>query len=517
MANIYICCDGTWQSEDREQDGVPILSNVRKLFNAVDTADSNGDKQKSYYHPGVGTEGGPLKQALGGGTGLGLRDNVKSAYKWLATKYDPGDRIYLFGYSRGAYTVRSLCGMIAACGLIDLRGFDVDHDKLWERVDTLFNKYRRKNFKKKLLADSDFHHTQQGEDPAGKTPIHFLGVWDTVGALGIPDHLGILNILDRPNIYAFHDTELSSIVKHARHAIAIDEMRESFTPTLWSKIHDGTDAKEMWFAGVHGDIGGGYSEPDSGLANTALKWMIDESAASGLQFKTTMVDRIDDNAHGTRHDSVSGVFKALRTRPRNVPGIHDENNVSLFHSSVFARRNDPPITDPEYFPSRSLAVGEKDAWTVFARPHWNSTGLHVKSGERYAITAHGQWLDGTIETGARGTRDGHFQFGEIFQLFSSGVGQVERLFKAVSGNDQADFWYTKREEKFPWFALIGVISNGQGTDNDGNPNQHQTFLIGESVTLDPTADGYLYCFANDAWHTYHNNKGSVTMTIERII
>ena len=110
MANICVFCDGTWQTDEDEENGVLTVSNVAKMRNTLALGDAGGEAQKRYYHPGVGTGGGRLSRLIGGGFGVGLQDNVKSAYKWLSVTYEPGDRIHLFGFSRGAFTVRTLAG-----------------------------------------------------------------------------------------------------------------------------------------------------------------------------------------------------------------------------------------------------------------------------------------------------------------------------------------------------------------------------------------------------------------------
>ena len=132
------------------------------------------------------------------GWGVGLGDNVKSAYKWLSVNYQPNDKIFLFGFSRGAFTVRSLAGMIGACGLLDLSSPQLTEATLWRQVDKVFANYRRKKPDPSKLKGMDFHNAGSDKIGAGKTPIHFLGVWDTVGALGIPDEVAFLNLLDDP-------------------------------------------------------------------------------------------------------------------------------------------------------------------------------------------------------------------------------------------------------------------------------------------------------------------------------
>src|SRR6185295_3142736 len=117
MGNIVVCADGTWNTPDQKDGGLPAPTNVVKLANALADTDARGVAQKKYYHPGVGSDGSAFDRVLGGGVGKGLDQNIMSGYKWLATEYRPGDDIYLFGFSRGAFTVRSLAGMIGCCGL----------------------------------------------------------------------------------------------------------------------------------------------------------------------------------------------------------------------------------------------------------------------------------------------------------------------------------------------------------------------------------------------------------------
>lgn len=122
MRNLIVCADGTWNTPEQKEHDIPIPTNVVRLYNAVAKKSEGGIKQLKYYHPGVGTDGTWWEKLAGGTVGVGLSKNIRSAYKWLAANYQPGDRIYLFGFSRGAYTVRSLATMISVCGLLDLSG-----------------------------------------------------------------------------------------------------------------------------------------------------------------------------------------------------------------------------------------------------------------------------------------------------------------------------------------------------------------------------------------------------------
>lgn len=135
----------------------------------------------------------------------------------------------------------------------------------------------------------------------------------------------------------------------------------------------------------------------------------------------------------------------------------------------------------------------------------------------YKFTASGQWLDADIKCGPDGKSDNGFKIGRLLQMAGSALGAAETLFRNATGNQQADFWWTKRVEEFPWFALVGVIANGVGADVEGNPIPHTTFLIGNGATraVKAAEPGYLYCFANDAWQAYGNNSGSVALTVTR--
>ncbi|KZM50999.1 DUF2235 domain-containing protein [Labrenzia sp. OB1] len=514
MVNLVVCCDGTWATPDNMDEGIPAPTNVVKIHAAISAADASGGKQEKYYHAGVGTEGGWWKRLLGGGIGAGLDRNIKSAYKWLAGVYQPGDAVFLFGFSRGAYTVRSLAGMISACGLLDLSEEGLPDEIVWARVDEVFANYRRTEQNRRSLRHLAFHNTGPGLDGAGKTPVHFLGVWDTVGSLGIPDELALLNLFDDPAKHSFHDAELSDTVAFARHAIAMDEPRSTFSATLWTKFAARTDVRQIWFPGAHSDVGGGYAR--KGLPDGALKWMIEEAAACGLAFRPEAVAQIAPDPRDVLHDSVMGFYKKLKSRPRSVPCITDPDSGPAFHSSALERHGNPPLTQSVYWPTQRLNVGQKLTMDIFARDKWNATGLFLKAGEDYRFSASGQWVDATIKCGPEGTKDGDFQAGEVIHLAASAWGQVEKVFKALSGNPQTDFWLTRREGGMPWFSLVGVVANGISTDETGNAVPHESLLIGKGAQISPKGDGYLYAFANDAWQAYGNNRGSVKLTVERI-
>jgi uncharacterized protein (DUF2235 family) len=250
---IIFCADGTW---DKAQNA----TNVYKTFKAVSvTAD-----QLPFYDDGVGSDGLPLDRLAGGAMGLGLFQKIKDGYTKIAHAYEQDDDLFLFGFSRGAYTARSLAGMIAICGL-PTGGFDQN------LVDQAFQAYRDKTNRAQILAGLARYGLYDAK-------IKMVGVWDTVGALGIPAAFGGIDAA----LFGFLDTSLHPDVQNAFHALAIDERRREFPATLWSSAPaPGQTLEQMWFAGVHCNVGGGY--PQSGLSDITLSWMVGKAKALGLQ------------------------------------------------------------------------------------------------------------------------------------------------------------------------------------------------------------------------------------------
>ena len=510
MRDLIVCCDGTWNTPEQMDQGVPVPTNVVRLYNSLAERTSTGREQLRYYHPGVGTEGGWVQRLKEGGIGDGLARNIQSAYRWLAGNWQPGDRIFLFGFSRGAYTVRSLAGMLGTCGLADLRG--CEEGVLWKRVETVFTQGYRKG---RPAADWGkewvFHEPVPGDR---RIPIELVGVWDTVGALGIPDDMALLNVFDDRNQYTFHDTRLGASIRHARHAIALDERRETFEPTLWEDANDGDRVIQLWFPGVHSDVGGGYAE--TGLSDGALSWMIEQARTLGLEFRPGMLKQIHPDPRGVLHDSATGVFSHLRSRPRSIPDLNGSAD-SLLHASVIDRREDPPISQAPYRPSRRLDAGQSIELTVWANERWNASELFLEAGVPLELTASGQWLDRKVACGPAGTSDGKFQVAELAHLGGALLGKLEGMFKSLSKNRQADFIATRRVEKQPWMCLLGMLLPAPDALGQAVGKEPELVVIKEGVRWTPSVSGYLYTFANDAWHFYGNNRGSVRLRITRSV
>jgi uncharacterized protein (DUF2235 family) len=255
--NIVLCCDGTG-NEFGDQN-----SNVIKLYKMLST-----EAQIAYYHPGVGTMGARnaftrigkwWTRVLGLAFGYGISDNVADAYQFLMRRFEPDDRIYVFGFSRGAYTARALCGMLHIVGLLS-----AGNEGLIP--------YAIRMVKKKKIdfgVAADFKKTFSRE-----CKPHFVGVWDTVSSVG-----WVYNAVRFPFTTATKNPDLQIV----RHAISIDERRAFFRQNLFGMPYGAQqEVKEVWFAGVHSDVGGSYPESESQLSKIALRWMVCEAELAGL-------------------------------------------------------------------------------------------------------------------------------------------------------------------------------------------------------------------------------------------
>ena len=314
MKNIAICCDGTGNEFGQNN------TNVVETYLALD----KDENQTTYYDPGVGTGGweyheerGQLRAMGDLATGYGLQKNVEDAYRFLAERYEEGDHVYLFGFSRGAFTVRSLAGMIFKCGLLR-----AGHDNLIAYASKIYNTEDNAG-----VAGSFMH-------AFGRCcPIHFIGVWDTVESL-------VMNASKR-----FHDATLNPDVRFGYHALAIDERREDFLPSPWDETRAvaGQTIEQVWFAGVHSDVGGWYD--DRGLSNISLHWMLGKASACGLRLAMPTEERLRPNPHGQAHRSDTGFW---RIRGRGERAIPDGARI---HRSVIARmRNAANGYRPENLP-----------------------------------------------------------------------------------------------------------------------------------------------------------------------
>lgn len=295
MKRIVICCDGTWKRLDER-----YPTNVVRIAQAVTPVGRDGVAQVVYHLDGVGSGRGTgrlargIDRALGGMFGQGLMATVEEAYRFLVFNHAPGDEIYLFGFSRGAYMARSLAGLIRNCGIL-ARGNAALIPKALTLYQTRTEKahpdsveacaFRARHGQPVWTSPTDaMWRTRLHGTPGARLDLRYLGIWDTVGALGVPRDFRLAPLLNRS--LRFHDTRLSKGVGAARHAVAIDERRRSFPPTLWDNL-DALNAEtgdsrylQRWFPGDHSSVGGGGEV--TALSHDALLWIAEGAAAVGL-------------------------------------------------------------------------------------------------------------------------------------------------------------------------------------------------------------------------------------------
>ena len=329
---IVICFDGTWNTpaerfvglqkmhawmdqlrgrgpDDMRQaleavDPGPdaVETNVCRFYRAVVRREAGPGTmgQVKWYDAGVGTNW--YDRVAGGAFGLGLSENIREGYRFLSEGYEPGDAIFVLGFSRGAYTARSLVGLIRNAGLLPPGATpDGPHG------DTMMQAYEIYRTRGDDV-DSERALAFRRNHGARMVSIDFLGVWDTVGALGIP--VESFEGFNR-SVFEFHDTELSGIVRNAFHAIAVDEHREPYAVTLWDpKKKLDQRMEQRWFVGAHCDVGGGY--PDRTLSDLTLAWMQARAVECGLDLHPEAVPAVTEaNALGTLTDSFANFLEGL--------------------------------------------------------------------------------------------------------------------------------------------------------------------------------------------------------------
>jgi Uncharacterized alpha/beta hydrolase domain (DUF2235) len=318
--NIILLSDGTGNSSAKLN-----KTNVWRTYEALDC--SNPQRQIVFYDNGVGTSAFLPKALLGGALGVGFAHNVRELYAHVCRNYSPGDRIHGFGFSRGAFTIRTLAGMITRIGILKRSAF-ASEAELKRKVNAVFRDYRRQ-------------HTENMQVPPltsllrglrtalSRTPVpqaaelhpghvEFLGLWDTVDAYGLP----IQEMTDGWDRLVWplslRTFDLSAKVEKAAHALCLDDERNTFHPLLWNEAEETTGRlKQVWFAGMHSDVGGGY--PDGTLSHVPLNWVLNEAPKQLLWHKSKLKDyQQSASALAPMHNSRSGIGAYYRLQPRKL-------------------------------------------------------------------------------------------------------------------------------------------------------------------------------------------------------
>lgn len=335
--NIIFCADGTWNNPNQDSDGdeIPDPTNVYKLFVCLGGAESpatlltaneqekelvsNGiTVQISKYIHGVGDSRNPIGRIIGGAFGAGVISRIVRGYTFISRNYEPGAKIFIVGFSRGAYTARALAGLIASEGVL-APALTGDKELAYRAGSEAWYQYRQKTAPKSKVAqlwqvarDLPRFLSEKSLKPTDFVPVDEIAavaVWDTVGALGIPLFKGN----GRVDAFRFCDTKLSKKVVSGFHAVALDEQRDDFEPTLWDPA---PNVKQVLFPGAHCDVGGGYpmARNESGLSDGGLRWMTDQLTAVGVRFSNAQPFKITPSHIGIAH-------KPWLHSPWNYPGV----------------------------------------------------------------------------------------------------------------------------------------------------------------------------------------------------
>ncbi|MBF0610145.1 MAG: DUF2235 domain-containing protein [Magnetococcales bacterium] len=384
--NIVVCSDGTGN-----KGGYGADSNVFKIYQSLDLTEDAKIEQVAMYDHGVGTSSNPIWRTLGGAMGLGFKQNVMDGYDFLCRHYQAGDKIFLFGFSRGAATVRALACMVQVCGLIKFSECNQENEynyllkKAWLHYQYVIAGsigkffmfiYDHASYYTSILKQKIFGNQQQPNtyivsdyilpinkchqfDSTNDNKIHFLGIWDTVSALGFPEKMGqgmgvifnVLNWLLKILGIINHKYQADYAVRQVYHALALDDNRVAFLPKVWQETtSQGVQVHQVWFAGAHSNVGGGY--PRAGMSNVALAWMMKHASTNGLCLapKTLQEVKAKANVDDLLYNPRDGLAALFRYTARDVAKLcHDldrnkERKVELgnvcIHHTVFKRMQD---------------------------------------------------------------------------------------------------------------------------------------------------------------------------------
>lgn len=359
MKRLIVCCDGTWQDLSR-----PYPTNVVKIAQVIKPSASDGTRQIVYYQDGLGTRD-EFDKITGGAFGWGIDIAIQEAYRFLCLNYEDGDEIYLFGFSRGAYTVRSLAGFIYCSGLLNRQHI--------RKLPEAYKLYRDRAIPPSHPRAQEFRY-QHGKN----VPIKLLGCWDTVGELGVPNQIPFVSNWINAK-YKFHDIKVNRRIENALHAVAIDERHAVFNVTPM-RISDGakTKLRQVWFPGTHGCIGGGDKET-SGLSDAALQWMMDETKELklGLEF----VNNPQDVAEGGIAPNYEVAFDNRVEGIEVLGGTIDRNILNPDNDST-----DSTIFNYDFFDNH-IHLSTKRRWKLTHEPLYRPNNL----------SQYKQWFDAFVD------------------------------------------------------------------------------------------------------------------------
>lgn len=468
--NIILCADGTGNRGGETPD-----TNVYRMYNAVDRhRPRRGREQITFYDNGVGTSTNKYIKAITGALGFGFGKNVRDLYEFLARNYDEGDIVFLFGFSRGAATVRVFGGMLQECGLVDRTAEECqtdgkfDYAKFVGLIAKAFSAYKHK----------EGPAFRENRFVVKEVRIKFMGIWDTVPALGFPTHRlsdsWLENILERPLpgwllracdeifdfgpfAHKFYNFTPGEIVDHVYHAIAIDDERKSFLPRVWNESIGNANVTQVWFAGMHSDVGGSYNQ--TGLAYETMVWMMERADHHGLDFVNGALQEAEDTAHehGKLHNSRDGLGIFYRYAPRDIETLCTKSDGSgasklkgriKIHQSVVNRmeratdRYAPGLL-PTVFEVVGTPIAEKNNQLVsYGRDSRNDPHVDDPAIEIPPENETSEWIEDRqkVKTVVRKRRILYRVFADYSFFIAVAVIVLWKYIKVVPLSDGTGFW-----------------------------------------------------------------------------
>lgn len=569
---IVICCDGTANDPKQMEGEVASPTNVYRLYEALTDDTQFGTSQITWYDPGIGTgtsktarRAGWLSRiaskigdllpdwipvatdralkALEGATGIWIEENIAQGYREIVRNYEPGDRIYIFGFSRGAYTARCIAGVIQRCGLLLPENIRFTGDAI-----TLYRR-RKDNAIAPLLKPDVIH-------PPETIRIHVLGLWDTVASLGLPlwgwwFRLGAF--WRNKNL----DTNPAAICEHVYHAMSMDEQRSQFFPTVTTPDLSippvEQTVRQIWFRGAHADIGGGYASRS--LGDIGLEWMLQIARHHGLKIRHD-IDSIQflpgdlpvcpkADPMGKMHDEIKSQPSWIyfgswpRWAPVPRPGWSDPfqeaciTRFGLPHLLVYRRallavalwqrRKQHDGIAPEIDASLArdglvfLEIGQKLRVKVSARTVWNRTGIVFESAALYRVAyIGGTWSDAEKRAcGPAGQQNAGIDLGRHLIGHGLRLPGADRM-QLIGHVAHPRPW---RVAEFGFRMLLKLLFR-----RDPVPMRKSLLPLGRRMSrprdeihiLNLAHGGLFYLFANDAWAAYRDNSGAIELEIERV-
>lgn len=535
---IVILCDGTSNRPDQQEDGEAAATNVWKLYKALGCDET----QITWYQPGIGSDSSStaaearrtqaILSAVGANPGSqvaaywrrfvqifesafgqGISESIANGYAEIVREYQPGDRIYLIGFSRGAYTARCIAGIISRCGLLRAENLRYAGDMV-----QLFR--TREHPDDVVSVRSDLVHA----DPA----VEFVGVFDTVASLGVPLWGWWFRASPIWKNKALA-TDPVEACRHVYHALAMDERRSQFFPTLYQdprrvegikrSASDKLETLEqVWFRGAHADIGGGYARHD--LSDISLGWMMDAMEQHGLRFQANARADLRPDPLGRRHDELEREpgWVLFGTWPRwhPVPGHVPDHQGTTLHSSVFERAETilKCIGRPDLV---TLANGESLNVVVEARQDWSRTGIIIEPEAYYCLTyLDGLWRDAEAPPCTPYGQQAEGWFDLRRYLTQGRRLRYEPWMRLIATIAHPRHWALK-EKGLPELIKLLFHNDPQKLTKQLAPIGKNLGWPNDSIILYSKAPaGMLYMFANDWWQTASNNSGGIRIRITRI-